>query len=114
MKLNPPSATHVQYGRKRRGPARNAELATNLALRLQTRKSEPYAFLNRPNAPLQPINEAERDLRMGKVRQKSIKRLVSAREGRARLFCCLRTVDMHPPASRLVVIETLINRADSS
>ena len=48
---------------------RKCRTGHNLALRLQKRKPKVMAFLTEPNAPF-TNNEAERDLRMGKVHQK--------------------------------------------
>jgi len=63
-----PALTHAAIQATRRGrPARRA--GHNLLLRLDTRKSDVLRFLSDPAVPF-TNNEAERDLRMMKLRQK--------------------------------------------
>jgi transposase len=77
----------------------------NFALRLQKRKTEVTCFLMEPNVPF-TNNEAERDLRMGKVRQKvsGCFRIVRGAE----VFCTLRTVTCTARKQGWSVIETLM------
>jgi len=77
----------------------------NFALRLQKRKTEVTRFLMEPNVPF-TNNEAERDLRMGKVRQKvsGCFRIVRGAE----VFCTLRTVTCTARKQGWSVIETLM------
>ena len=94
--------------KKRRGrPKRRT--GHNLALRLQKRKPEVMRFLTDPNAPF-TNNEAERDLRMGKVRQK-VSGCFRAMQG-AETFCSLRTVTGTARKQGWPVIETLMKSPD--
>jgi transposase len=81
----------------------------NLALRLQKRKTEAIRFMIEPNVPF-TNNEAERDLRMGKVRQKvsGCFRVVRGAE----VFCTLRTVTCTARKQGWSIIETLMKPAD--
>ena len=103
----PPLQTISKAGKRRGRPKRRT--GHNLALRLQTRKSEVIRFLTEPNAPF-TNNEAERDLRMGKVRQKisGCFRVVSGAE----IFCTLRTVTCTARKQGWSVIETLMKPSD--
>jgi len=103
----PPLQT-VSDAVKRRGrPKRRT--GHNLALRLQKRKAEVIRFLTDPNVPF-TNNEAERDLRMGKVRQKvsGCFRVVRGAE----IFCSLRTVTCTARKQGWSVIETLMKPSD--
>ena len=94
--------------KKRRGrPKRRT--GHNLALRLQKRKPEVMRFLTEPNAPF-TNNEAERDLRMGKVRQK-VSGCFRAMQG-AETFCSLRSVTCTARKQGWPVIETLMKSPD--
>ncbi len=89
---------------KRRGrPKRRT--GHNLALRLQKRKTEVIRFLVETNVPF-TNNEAERDLRMGKVRQK-VSGCFRAKRG-AEVFCTLRSVTCTARKQGWSVIETLM------
>lgn len=93
---------------KRRGrPKRRT--GHNLALRLQKRKAEVIRFLTNPNVPF-TNNEAERDLRMGKVRQK-VSGCFRVRTG-AEIFCNLRTVTCTARKQGWSIIETLMKQSD--
>jgi transposase len=103
----PPLQT-VSDAVKRRGrPKRRT--GHNLALRLQKRKAEVIRFLTDPKVPF-TNNEAERDLRMGKVRQKvsGCFRVVRGAE----IFCSLRTVTCTARKQGWSVIETLMKPSD--
>jgi len=103
-----PSAKPCPKAGKNAGVARNAELATTSRCACKTRKKrgEAIRFLEpNPNAPF-TNNEAETDLRMGKVRQKSI-RLFPRREG-AEIFCWAYALVTCTAASRWSVIRTLM------
>jgi len=94
--------------KKRRGrPKRRT--GHNFALRLQKRKTEVIRFLIEPNVPF-TNNEAERDLRMGKVRQKvsGCFRVVRGAE----IFCILRTVTCTARKQGWSVIEALMKPSD--
>jgi transposase len=103
----PPLQTISKAGKRRGRPKRRT--GHNLALRLQKRKGEVMRFLTEPNAPF-TNNEAERDLRMGKVRQKvsGCFRVVSGAE----IFCRLRTVTCTARKQGWSVIETLMKPSD--
>jgi transposase len=93
---------------KRRGrPKRRT--GHNLALRLQKRKAEVIRFLTNSNVPF-TNNEAERDLRMGKVRQK-VSGCFRVRTG-AEIFCNLRTVTCTARKQGWSIIETLMKQSD--
>jgi transposase len=98
---------HVAVSLRGRRPKRRT--GHNLALRLQTRKSEVMRFVTEPHAPF-TNNEAERDLRMGKVRQKisGCFRVVSGAE----IFCTLRTVTCTARKQGWSVIKTLMKPSD--
>ncbi len=81
----------------------------NLALRLQKRKTEVIRFLVEPNVPF-TNNEAERDLRMGKVRQK-VSGCFRVLRG-AEIFCTLRTVTCTARKQGWSVIETLMKPSE--
>jgi transposase len=99
----PPLQAMSKAGKRRGRPKRRT--GHNLALRLQMRKSEVIRFLTEPHAPF-TNNEAERDLRMGKVRQKisGCFRVVRGAE----IFCTLRTVTCTARKQGWSVIETLM------
>jgi len=103
----PPLQAISKAGKRRGRPKRRT--GHNLALRLQTRKSEVLRFLTEPDAPFTD-NEAERDLHMGKVRQKisGCFRIVSGAE----IFCTLRTVTCTARKQGWSVIETLMKPSD--
>jgi transposase len=103
----PPLQTISDAVKRRGRPKRRT--GHNLALRLQKRKTEVIRFLTDPNAPF-TNNEAERDLRMGKVRQKisGCFRVVSGAE----IFCTLRTVTCTARKQGWSVIETLMKPSD--
>ncbi len=82
----PPLARPTK-GKKRGRPKRR--IGHNLALRLQTHKAAVLLFLNDLRVPY-TNNEAERDLRMTKVRQKVSGSFRT--EAGAENFCTLRTV----------------------
>ena len=94
---------------KRRRGRLKRRTGHNLALRLQKRKAEATRFLSEPNVPF-TNNEAERDLRMGKVRQKvsGCFRVVRGAE----VFCTLRTVTCTARKQGWSIIETLMKPAD--
>ena len=94
--------------KKRRGrPKRRT--GHNFALRLQKRKTEVIRFLFKSNVPF-TNNEAERDLRMCKVRQKvsGCFRVVRGAE----IFCILRTVTCTARKQGWSVIEALMKPSD--
>jgi transposase len=103
----PPLQTISDAVKRRGRPKRRT--GHNLALRLQKRKTEVIRFLTDPNAPF-TNNEAERDLRMGKVRQKvsGCFRIVRGAE----IFCSLRTVTATARKQGWSVIETLMKPSD--
>ena len=103
----PPLQTISDAVKRRGRPKRRT--GHNLALRLQKRKAEVIRFLTDPNAPF-TNNEAERDLRMGKVRQKisGCFRVVRGAE----IFCSLRTVTCTARKQGWSVIETLMKPSD--
>jgi len=103
----PPLQTISKAGKRRGRPKRRT--GHNLALRLQKRKAEVIRFLTDPNAPF-TNNEAERDLRMGKVRQKVSGCFRTVRG--AEIFCCLRTVTCTARKQGWSVIETLMKPSD--
>ena len=103
----PPLQAISKAGKRRGRPKRRT--GHNLALRLQTRKSEVMRFVTEPHAPF-TNNEAERDLRMGKVRQK-ISGCFRAVSG-AEIFCTLRTVTCTARKQGWSVIETLMKPSD--
>ena len=72
-------------------------------------KLEVIRFLTDPNVPF-TNNEAERDLRMGKVRQKVSGCFCVVRG--AEIFCNLRTVTCTARKQGWSVIETLIKPSD--
>ena len=81
----------------------------NLALRLQKRKTGVIRFLVEPNVPF-TNNEAERDLRMNKVRQK-VSGCFRVLRG-AEIFCTLRTVTCTARKQGWSVIETLMKPSE--
>jgi len=99
----PPLQTIPDAVKRRGRPKRRT--GHNLALRLQKRKAEVIRFLTDPNVPF-TNNEAERDLRMGKVRQK-VSGCFRAVRG-AEIFCSLRTVTCTARKQGWSVIETLM------
>jgi transposase len=103
----PPLQTISKAGKRRGRPKRRT--GHNLALRLQKRKAEAIRFLTDPKVPF-TNNEAERDLRMGKVRQKvsGCFRVVRGAE----IFCSLRTVTCTARKQGWSVIETLMKPSD--
>ena len=103
----PPLQTIPDAVKRRGRPKRRT--GHNLALRLQKRKAEVIRFLTDPNVPF-TNNEAERDLRMGKVRQK-VSGCFRAVRG-AEIFCCLRTVTCTARKQGWSVIETLMKPSD--
>ena len=103
----PPLQTISKAGKRRGRPKRRT--GHNLALRLQKRKAEVIRFLTDPNAPF-TNNEAERDLRMGKVRQKVSGCFRTVRG--AEIFYCLRTVTCTARKQGWSVIETLMKPSD--
>lgn len=89
--------------RKKRGRPKR-RIGHNLARRFQTHKAAVLLFLNDPGVPF-TNNEAERDLRMTKVRQK-----VSGcfrTEAGAENFCTLRTVIETARKQGWSILETL-------
>jgi transposase len=99
-----PPVQAISKAVKRRGrPKRRT--GHNLALRLQKRKTEVIRFLVETNVPF-TNNEAERDLRMGKVRQK-VSGCFRAMRG-AEVFCTLRSVTCTARKQGWSVIETLM------
>ncbi len=103
----PPLQTISNAGKRRGRPKRRT--GHNLALRLQKRKNEVIRFLSEPNVPF-TNNEAERDLRMGKVRQKVSGCFRVVRGGE--IFCTLRTVTCTARKQGWSVIETLMKPPD--
>jgi transposase len=103
----PPLQTISNAGIRRGRPKRRT--GHNLALRLQKRKAEVIRFLTEPNVPF-TNNEAERDLRMGKVRQKVSGCFRVVRGGE--IFCTLRTVTCTARKQGWSVIETLMKPSD--
>ena len=103
----PPLQTISNAGKRRGRPKRRT--GHNLALRLQKRKAEVIRFLTEPNVPF-TNNEAERDLRMGKVRQKVSGCFRVVRGGE--IFCTLRTVTCTARKQGWSVIETLMKPSD--
>ena len=105
--VQPPLLPNPDDKRRRGRPKRRT--GHNLALRLQKRKTEATRFLSEPNVPF-TNNEAERDLRMGKVRQKvsGCFRVVRGAE----VFCTLRTVTCTERKQGWSIIETLTKPAD--
>ena len=103
----PPVQTICDAGKRRGRPKRRT--GHNLALRLQKRKAEVVRFLTNAKAPF-TNNEAERDLRMGKVRQKvsGCFRVVKGAE----IFCTLRTVTCTARKQGWSIIETLMKPSD--
>jgi len=99
----PPVQAISKAGKRRGRPKRRT--GHNLALRLQKRKTEVIRFLVETNVPF-TNNEAERDLRMGKVRQK-VSGCFRAMSG-AEVFCTLRTVTCSARKQGWSVIETLM------
>lgn len=99
----PPVQAISKAGKRRGRPKRRT--GHNLALRLQKRKTEVIRFLLETNVPF-TNNEAERDLRMGKVRQK-VSGCFRAMSG-AEVFCTLRTVTCTARKQGWSVIETLM------
>ena len=84
----PPARPNGSYGKKPRGQKRR-RTGHNLLLRLQSRKDDVLRFLTDPETPF-TNNQAERDLRMMKVRQKisgSFRTTAGAED-----FAVLRTV----------------------
>ena len=103
-----PALSSSQTGKKRRGrPKRRT--GHNLALRLQNFKTEVLRFLVNPNVPF-TNNEAERDLRMGKVRQK-VSGCFRTLRG-AEVFCILRTIVNTARKQGWSIIETLLKPPD--
>ena len=103
----PPLLPNPDAKRRRGRPKRRT--GHNLALRLQKRKIETTRFMSEPNVPF-TNNEAERDLRMGKVRQKvsGCFRVVRGAE----VFCTLRTVTCTARKQGWSIIEALMKPAD--
>jgi transposase len=99
----PPVQTISKAVKRRGRPKRRT--GHNLALRRQKRKTEVIRFLMEPNVPF-TNNEAERDLRMGKVRQK-VSGCFRVMRG-AEIFCTLRTVTCTARKQGWSVIETLM------
>ena len=95
----PPVQAISKAGKRRGRPKRRT--GHNLALRLQKRKTEVIRFLVETNVPF-TNNEAERDLRMGKVRQK-VSGCFRAMSG-AEVFCTRK--------QGWSVIETLMKPSD--
>jgi len=91
------------------GPGLNVNCAFAGCLPCKKRKAEVIRFLTDPNAPF-TNNEAERDLRMGKVRQKvsGCFRVVRGAE----IFCSLRTVTCTARKQGWSVIQTLMKPSD--
>ena len=103
-----PALSSAQTGKKRRGrPKRRT--GHNLALRLQDFKTEVLRFLVDPNVPF-TNNEAERDLRMGKVRQK-VSGCFRTLRG-AEVFCILRTVVNTARKQGWSIMDTLLKPPD--
>jgi len=106
--VQPPLQLNPDDTERRRGrPKRRT--GHNLALRLQKRKIEAIRFLTDPNIPF-TNNEAERDLRMGKVRQK-VSGCFRTMQG-AEVFCSLRTVTCTARKQSWSIIETLMKPPD--
>ncbi len=92
-----------KVGKTRRGKPKR-RIGHNLALRMQTRKEEVLLFLNDLSVPF-TNNEAERDLRMTKVRQK-VSGCFRTHVG-AENFCTLRTVIETARKQGWSILETL-------
>ncbi len=103
-----PPVQAISKAAKRRGRPKR-KTGHNLALRLQKRKTEVMRFPDEGNVPFTD-NEAERDLRMGKVRQK-VSGCFRTMTG-AGIFCTLRTVTCTARKQGWSVIETLMKPSD--